>query len=319
LIDEANELLENWERIVANFNESNEPTILFEESDIIKRSILSAIDKRYDRILVDSYDVYQSCKRTLDRYKGEYAPKLEFYRDKIPMFERFNVEREIEKTLRRKIWLSQGGYLFFDKTEAMYTVDVNSGRSGSGNSTNVEESLVRINLEAAQEIARQLRLRNIGGLVIVDFIDMRFRKNQRRVLEKLKECMKEDSAKCTILGMSEFGLVEMTRQRHRGSIAQTLFVDCPYCHGRGQVKSHESISIEIERFLKKAIKHGQHYGIKIVTHPQLDEHMQLTDKEFLAQLAEKMNAKIEWEINDDLHINEYEFHSTTNDELIELV
>ena len=134
----------------------------------------------------------------------------------------------------------------------MYTIDVNSGRS-SGNKTDVEESLVRINLEAAEEIARQLRLRNIGGLIICDFIDMRLRKNQRRVLEKLKDCMKDDSAKCTILGMSEFGLVEMTRQRNRGSLHQTIFTACPYCNGSGLVKTHESVSIEIERSLKKVI------------------------------------------------------------------
>ena len=134
----------------------------------------------------------------------------------------------------------------------MYTIDVNSGRS-SNNKADVEESLVRINMEAAEEIARQLRLRNIGGLIICDFIDMRLRKNQRRLLERLKECMKEDSAKCTILGMSEFGLVEMTRQRSRESLVQTIFTSCPYCYGSGLIKSHESVSIEIERALKKIV------------------------------------------------------------------
>src|SRR5690606_30726154 len=160
---------------------------------------------------------------------------------------------------------SSGGYLYFDRTEAMYTVDVNSGRSSSSES-NVEESLVRINLEAAEEIARQLRLRNIGGLVICDFIDMRFRKNQRRVLEKLKECMKDDSAKCTILGMSEFGLIEMTRQRSRGSLIQTMFTTCPYCAGGGMIKTNESIAIEIERNLKKVIGYHQQFALKLIVH-----------------------------------------------------
>jgi ribonuclease G len=152
------------------------------------------------------------------------------------MFERFNVEKEIDRALKRKIWLPCGGYLFFDRTEAMTTIDVNSGRSTQSGSSDVEESLVRINMEAAEEIARQLRLRNIGGLIICDFIDMRSRKNQRRVLDHLKEEMKEDSAKCTILGMSEFGLVEMTRQRSRESLMQTMFISCPYCTGQGIIK-----------------------------------------------------------------------------------
>jgi ribonuclease G len=174
--------------------------------------MLTAIDRRYDRVLVDDYQTFLYCKKLQTRYGGENLNlRLEYYRDKTPMFERFNVEREIEKSLRRKIWLNSGGYLFFDRTEAMHTIDVNSGRSSTSGESDVEESLVRINMEAAEEIARQLRLRNIGGLIICDFIDMRLRKNQRRVLERLKECMKDDSAKCTILGMSEFGLVEMTR------------------------------------------------------------------------------------------------------------
>ena len=188
------------------------------------------------------------------------------------MFERFNVEREIDKALRRKIWLPSGGYLFFDRTEAMHTIDVNSGRSTSKSTTDVEESLVRINMEAAEEIARQLRIRNIGGLIICDFIDMRSSKNQRRVLERLKECMKEDSAKCTILGMSEFGLVEMTRQRSRESLAQTMFTTCPYCSGNGIIKTHESVAIEIERSLKKLIIQQQQFALKLVSHPDLDHY-----------------------------------------------
>ena len=236
---------------------------------------------------------------------------------KIPMFERFNVEREIEKALRRKIWLPSGGYLFFDKTEAMTTIDVNSGRS-SGGDADVEESLVRINLEAAEETARQLRLRNVGGLIICDFIDMRLRKSQRRVLERLKDCMKEDSAKCTILGMSEFGLVEMTRQRSRGSLSQTIFTSCPYCNGLGLVKTHETVSIEIERLSEKAIGHHQQYAICLVAHPELDRYLNSIDKPHLGKLAEQMNAHLEFAKDENLHLNDFYFYSTLNNKRIEV-
>ncbi|MCE5295289.1 MAG: ribonuclease E/G, partial [Chlamydiales bacterium] len=230
----------------------------------------------------------------------------------------FNVEKEIEKALRRKIWLPSGGYLFFDRTEAMHTIDVNSGRSSNFKSEDVEETLVRINLEAAQEIARQLRLRNIGGLIICDFIDMRSRKNQRRVLEHLKDCMKEDSAKCTILGMSEFGLVEMTRQRSRGSLSQTMFTSCPYCNGSGHVKSHESVSIEIERDLKKVINCQQQFALKLVVHPQLDHYLNHGDKEFFQELAESLNARLDYDVSDTIHMNDYHFISTINQKPIEV-
>lgn len=317
LIAEAHDLLGIWEKIVENFNNATHPTLLYAESDLIKRALITAIDKRYQRVLIDDYPTYQICKQYYERYANEHSLRIEYYRDKIPIFERFNVEREIEKTLRRKIWLSSGGYLFFDRTEAMYTIDVNSGRS-SGNKGNVEETLVRINLEAAEEIARQLRLRNIGGLIICDFIDMRLRKNQRRVLDRLKECMKEDSAKCTILGMSEFGLIEMTRQRNRESVIQTIFTTCPYCMGSGLVKTHESVSIEIERALKKVVQYHQQHAVKLVTHPELDNYLKGIDKTYLLKLSEGMNARLEFSVDEDLHINDYRFLSTINNTRIEV-
>ena len=317
LIEEANELLGTWQNIMENFKKASDPTLLYAESDIVKRSLITAIDKRFDRLLVDDYATYQTLKRMYSRYAGEHPLRIEYYRDKVPMFERFNVEREIDKTLRRKLWLPSGGYLYFERTEAMYTVDVNSGRS-TGNKTDVEESLVRINLEAAEEIARQLRLRNIGGLIICDFIDMRLRKNQRRVLEKLKDCMKEDSAKCTILGMSEFGLVEMTRQRSRGSLIQTIFCSCPYCSGSGLVKTHESISIEIERMLKKMISCHQQFGLRLLVHPDLDRYLQPLDRPYLKKIAEELNAQLEFAVDDNMHINEFYFVSTITNKKIEL-
>jgi ribonuclease G len=318
LIDEAHDLLNTWQVIMEKFHQAAKPALLYEESDILKRAVMTCVDKKYNRLLIDDYATFQNCKRYYNRFSKEHSLRIEYYRDKIPMFERFNIEREIEKATRRKIWLQSGGYLFFDRTEAMYTIDVNSGRS-TNSETDVEESLVRINLEAAQEIARQLRLRNVGGLVIVDFIDMRFRKNQRRVLERLKECMKEDSAKCTILGMSEFGLVEMTRQRSRESLIQTMFTSCPYCNGTALIKTSESIVIEIERALKKATQHMQQFGLRLVIHPDLDQYMARgSDKEFLDKLAKKLKATLDFETSDLLHLNHFHLYSTTTNELLDI-
>lgn len=317
LIEEANELLNIWNEIVKKFNSSNEPSLLYTESDLIKKAVITAVDKRLDRILVDDFETYQICKNLYKRYGSEHQLKIDFYRDKIPIFERFNVEREIEKATSRKIWLPSGGYLFFDRTEAMYTIDVNSGRS-SGTNTDVEESLVRINLEAAEEIARQLRLRNIGGLIICDFIDMKTRKNQRRVLERLRECMKDDSAKCTILSMSEFGLVEMTRQRQRGSLLQTIYISCPYCRGSGLVKSNESITIEIERHLKKVIECHQQFALKLVIHPEVDNYLNIIDRPYLLKIAEEKNARLDIACDENMHLNDFYFVSTINNKRIEV-
>lgn len=316
LVTEAHDLLKTWEEIVEKFNKAKEPTCLYQDSDLIKRAVMLAIDKRYDRLLVDNYLVYRTCKHIYSKYEGEHPLRLEFYRDKIPMFERFNVEREIERALKHKIWLPSGGYLFFEHTEAMCTIDVNSGRS-TKNEKDLEETLVRINLEAAEEIARQLRIRNLGGLIICDFIDMRLRKNQRRVVDYLKDCMREDSAKCTILGMSEFGLIEMTRQRNKESLKQMSSMDCPYCSGGGWIKNFETISIEIERSLKRLIELDKHYAIKMVAHPEVNKYLEQIDKDYLKRFAEKLNAHLEFESDDSYHLNQFHFFSTTNGERLD--
>ena len=319
LIQEANELLETWGKIQKDFHSHSEPVCLYRESDLIKKAILKAVDKKFNRILIDDYKTFQYARKIYNRYKSEHTIKLEYYRDKIPMFDRFMVENEINRCLRRKIWLQSGGYLFFDKTEAMYTIDVNSGRSTSSNENiDVEETLVRINMEAAEEIARQLRIRNIGGLIICDFIDMRSRRNQRRVLETLKEAMKQDSAKCTILGMSDFGLVEMTRQRTRESLIHTLFTHCPYCSGKGMIKNHESISIEIERAINRLIRQHKETQLKLVTHPEIDNFLSGPDKKLFESLTKKERGQIEFDSNDELHLNSFEFYSLANGNRLEL-
>jgi ribonuclease G len=319
LVEEASELIADWEKIVEKFQSSKKPCCLYEEYDIVRKSVFQGVQKKFDRLLVDNYSTYQTCKRIAEKYLKEHNLRVEFYRDKIPMYERFGVEREIEKALKRKIWLSSGGYLYFDHTEAMYTIDVNSGRyTGDDDASSLEETLVRINLEAAEEIARQMRLRNIGGLVICDFIDMRMRKNQRRVLDRLKDCMREDSTKCVVLGMSEFGLVEMTRQRRRESLEQTLLWSCPYCSGNGLIKTHESIAIGIERDFYKVVNCHQQYGLKLVVHPTVYEYLLVDDNAFFFELAEKLNAQLEIEKDDNLHLNDYYFYSSINNKKIDV-
>ena len=319
LINEAKDLIHTWEKTVEKFHNSKGPALLFEEYNLVKRSILTAVDKKYDRILVDNYKGFLKCKNFYKKYEKEHPIKIEIYKDKTPLFEKFKVEKEIDKALRRKVWLNCGGYLFFDKTEAMCTVDVNSGKSAlSSFEGNVEETLVRINLEAAEEIARQLRLRNIGGLIICDFIDMRSRKNKRRVLERLKECMKEDSAKCSILGMSEFGLVEMTRQRARFSLAQTLFTLCPYCDGKGIIRSLESTAINIERALKKIINMKITKKIRLTTHPSVNEYLQKESFSIFEKFVTNACIEFIYATNDDFHLNQYQFTTLPNEEVIEV-
>jgi len=320
LIDEAHELIEIWQNTRLAFEKTKGTALLYEESDTIKRTLISAIDKNYDRILVDDKATHSSLLRMYKKYASEDCKlKIELYRDKLPIFKRFGVEKEIDKAANRKIWLPSGGYLFFERTEAMYTVDVNTGRGQKKDGDkDVEESIVHVNMEAADEIARQLSIRNIGGLVICDFIDMRYRKNGRRVLDRLKAALKEDSAKITILGMSEFGLVEMTRQRSRESLIQTMYTDCPYCHGKGVVKNFESVSIDLERAILELIHYSESFALEVNLHPQFNNYLTKNDKEYLTEMAEKHNAKIEFKEDDTLHISEFEIYNSTNGQLLEV-
>lgn len=319
LVEEATALLEQWHEIVENFHKSKGPKLLFEESDLIKRAILTAVNKKLDRVLIDNYATYQYAQKIYRPFAREHDLKIEFYRDSIPIFERFNVEKEIDKALKHKVHLNSGGYLYFDSTEALFTVDVNSGRSLQSQSrSSLEETLVRINLEAAEETARQLRLRNIGGLIVCDFIDMRQRKNKRRVLEKLKECMKEDSAKCTILGMSEFGLVEMTRQRSRESLHQTIHSCCPYCSGLGAIKSLESTSIELERALKKALLAYNLKDLKVTVHKELSDYMQKEDRAYLEKSFKKRHGSLSFTSSENIHLNDFIITNLKNNQRIEL-
>lgn len=314
LIEEAHELWDLWCSIFDTYNKTKGSVCLYRESDIIKKAVMTAMDHQFDRLLIDDHQAFLKCQRIAKKHENDpnNSLKIEFYRDQAPMFERFNIDKEIGKALRRKVWLPSGGYLFLDKTEAMLTIDVNSGRSTNTSSTNVEETIANLNLEAADEIARQLRLRNVGGLIICDFIDMRLRKNQRRVLDRLKEAMKDDGAKCTVLGMSEFGLVEMTRQRQRESLAETLCMPCPYCAGAGHIKNYETIFVELERELSWILKSGQTHNLEIVVHPEFYHRM---EKSFLPELfeeAQEAGCTLSVKTNDSCHLTEFKIFSLDN-------
>lgn len=311
--EEAQALLDEWYAMMQKFNDADGTALLCEENDLLRRACISAIDDQMGRILVDDNDTFLIIKQMLSKYMAEHPIRVELYRDKLPIFHRFGVEKEIDRSLKRKIWLNSGGYLYFDRTEAMYTVDVNSGRSSSnGNNENLEENILRINLEAADEIARQLRIRNIGGLIICDFIDMRHKKNQKRLLDHLRTAMRDDLAKCSILGISEFGLIEMTRQRHRESLSQMLLSECPYCNGCGSLRNLETTTIEIERALKKVITYDEEYAIEIVAHPQVQDYINQSDQEFLEKFADQLNGRIRFASDPNLHLNDFYFTNTLN-------
>jgi len=234
-----------WKAIQGRIKDAPAPSIVYEDLPLNMRALRDMAHSGLERIRIDSRETFQKAQEFVQALVPEIENKLEYYPGERPIFDMFNVEEEMQKALGRKVELKSGGYLIFDQTEAMTTVDVNTGAFVGHR--NLEETIFKTNLEAATAIGRQLRLRNLGGIIIIDFIDMEDPDHQRQVLRTLERVLERDHAKCKVTGVSDLGLVEMTRKRTRESLEQTLCDTCSHCQGRGSIKTPETVCYEIFR------------------------------------------------------------------------
>lgn len=234
-----------WASIKDKISTAKAPSIVYEDLPLNMRALRDMAHTGLERIRIDSRETFQKAQSFVRDLVPEVADTLEYYPGERPIFDLFNVEEEIQKALGRKVELKSGGYLIFDQTEAMTTVDVNTGAFVGHR--NLEETIFKTNLEAATAIGRQLRLRNLGGIIILDFIDMEDPDHQRQVLRTLERVLERDHAKCKVMGVSDLGLVEMTRKRTRESLEQVLCDVCSECQGRGSIKTPETVCYEIFR------------------------------------------------------------------------
>ncbi|WP_417579219.1 ribonuclease G [Nitrincola sp.] len=234
-----------WRNLQQKIESASVTSIVYEDLPLHMRALRDMAHSGVERIRIDSRETYQSALEFAQVLVPEIVDKIEYYPGERPLFDMFNVEEEMQKALGRKVELKSGGYLIFDQTEAMTTVDINTG--GFVGHRNLEETIFKTNLEAATAIGRQLRLRNLGGIIIIDFIDMIDPDHQRQVQRTLDRVLEKDHAKCKVTGVSELGLIEMTRKRTRESLEHVLCESCPVCQGRGSVKTPETVSYEIFR------------------------------------------------------------------------
>ncbi len=269
--------------------------------------IRDALTEDVDRIIVDSRDEYERIKALVARISRRARGALKLYEGDAPIFEYYDIERQIENSFRRKVWLKSGGYLVFDETEAMVAIDINTGRFKGGKTQ--DESILMVNLEAADEIARQLRMRNIGGLVVIDFIDMKSRKDQAQVYRKMKECLRKDKARTNVLQISPLGLLEMTRQRTDESIRDTALVNCPYCGGRGKVKSALSMSVDLQRqiagVMRRHHKPGESLDLRILVNPVILERLRREDEATLVAMESKYMGRLGFVPDATRHIEDF--------------
>jgi len=309
-------LLEEWHDIQARIKSQPPASCVFQEPDLIERTVRDFLTEDVERIVVDSQKAYDRMREMISKISKRSAGKVKLYADAQPIFDRFNVTRQLENAFSRQVHLKSGGYIVIDETEALVAIDVNTGRHKGGKDQ--ETSILKVNLEAAEEISRQLRLRNMGGLIVLDFIDMKSRRDQQSVYQRMKEGLRRDKAKTHVLPISQLGLMEMTRQRHSESVDSAVYDDCPYCKGRGKVKSGLTMSVEIQRKLSEILKRRSRdesdFQLRIVVHPSILERLRTEDEKHLIDMEKRYFGKLSFRADPALHAEQFKIVNVANNE-----
>lgn len=279
-----------WDVVQGNIKAAKSPSTIYEELPLYLRSMRDLIRPDLEKIRVDSHESYQRILSFIGTYVPELKGRVELYQGERPIFDLYNTEDEIQKALDRSVPLKSGGHLVFDQTEAMTTIDVNTG--GFVGHRNLEETIFKTNLEAAHAIGRQLRLRSLGGIIIIDFIDMLDTEHQRQVMRMLEKALEKDHAKTNIIGMSDLGLVEMTRKRTRENLRQILCETCPECQGIGTVKTPETVCYEIIREIVRQARTYNSNSFLVVASPSVAEKLMDEESSSVADLEAFINKSI---------------------------
>ena len=312
-------LLKKWEELTGKIQSDRSPAALYQEPDLVERTVRDFLTEEVDRVLIDNREDYERTADLVGLISKRSRSKIAFYKDSIPIFERFNIERQIEQTFHRKVTLPSGGEIIIDETEALIAIDVNTG-SHKNRSGDEKNTIYAVNLEAAVEIARQIRLRNLGGLIICDFIDMKERRHRNGVYEKMVECMSEDKAKNHILPISQLGILQMTRQRQQESLSSNLYTDCPYCRGRGIVKSATTMSVELQRRLGSVARRiqlrndGKDYSLRVLVHPSILERLRSEDADLLVRVEKLYGVKLAFRADPNYHVENFKIVNATTGE-----
>ncbi len=279
-----------WLSVEKNNKDAPVPGSVYEELPLYIRAIRDFVRPGLEKIRIDSQESYHKLVSFVDSFVPELKGRVELYTGERPIFDLYNAEDEIQKALGRKVPLKSGGYLIFDQTEAMTTIDINTGAFVGHR--NLEETLFKTNMEATIAIGRQLRLRNLGGIIIIDFIDMADPEHQRQVMRLLEKLLERDNAKSNIIGMSELGLVEMTRKRTRESLEQVLCNTCPECDGRGSVKTPETVSFEIFREILRQARAYSSSSFTVLASQPIANYLMDEESSSLADLEAFINRSI---------------------------
>lgn len=311
-------LLEEWAEVQQKIKEQPLATCVFQEPDLIERTVRDFLTEDVTRIVIDNSKKFEFIQDAINRISKRSVKKIQFYNEAEPLFDRFNITRQLESAFSRQVQLKSGGYLVIDETEALVAIDVNTGKHKGGKDH--DSAILKVNIEAADEICRQLRLRNMGGIIVLDFIDMKSRKDQQQVYQRVKEGLRRDKAKTHVLPLSPLGLMEMTRQRQTESVQSSLYEDCTHCRGRGFIKSAETMSVEIQRkltaILKARPRDESDFQVKVVCNPRVLDRLRTRDEQLLIDLEKKFFAKLTFRPDGSFHNEQWIiYNALTNDEI----
>jgi ribonuclease G len=299
-------LLRLWANIRANETLHRAPILLYRDLDLALRVVRDSLSPDLDRVIVDDRAQHERMARFVQAFMPDYAEKIELYQGREPIFDGYGIEPEIDRALERKVQLRSGGSLVFDQGEALTAIDVNTGKFVGSKGKTLEQTITQTNLEAADEIADQLRLRNLGGLVIIDFIDMDKESNRRKVYRRLQEALRKDRAKAHITKISEMGLVEMTRKRTRESLGRMLTAQCDHCKGKGYTKSTSTVAYEILRQIRREAAMIQGETIVAYAHPDVAELMRGAEVSAVDDTVKRIQRAIEVHARKGFHVEQFE-------------
>jgi ribonuclease G len=298
-------LIRLWKGIQKKAQSASAPALIHQDLDLITRAIRDFFSNDTERVVIDSPKDYRRVLDFVRQFMPRLRSKIIHYTGKEPLFEQQGIEEKVVKALERRVWLRSGGYIIIERTEALTAVDVNTGRFVG--KRNQEDTIFKTNIEAAQEVVRQLRLRNVGGIIIIDFIDMEKESNRKKVYDALKEALKKDKARTNILKISELGLVEMTRQRTRESLENQLLRPCPHCEGRGRIKSAATVAYDVLRTIKRqqaTMDNGKNIVVRL--HPDIANFLYDEKNNSLENLEREINHRIIIKASQELHHEKYE-------------
>lgn len=294
-----------WKDVNRHYQKRKTPGLIYSDLDVELRALRDLLHVDVSRIIVDDRAVGKKINSFLSQFMPRFKNKVEIYEEDTPIFDMYDIDLEISRSLGRKIWLKSGGYIVIDEAEALVVIDVNTGRFVG--KKDLEDTILKTNLEAVKEIAHQLRIRNCGGIIIVDFIDMEKELHREKVLTHLGQELKLDRARTTIVSMSELGLVEMTRKRTRPSLVATLCDPCPYCEGRGYIKQNQTITNEIFRALEREVKRGTSDSqIVVHCHGEVADWIYEQESEGLDFIESKLQRSVAFKIEPNFHKEQHE-------------